>query len=515
MDTLFNACQCRQIILCAIQVVPTGYGRGFQSIPRDVELRTTAEGVRLVQKPIAALQQSRGKQVTVAKRQLRKGTTALTNFVPTRNTYELEAEFDTENASTLGFNLLVGEGRKLVVGYNAITKSLFVDRTNTSDFTANETFNTKFPRRVSAPIRAKNNRLKLRVFVDQSSVEVFAGEGEVVLSVQTFPGEGQTGIETFSENGNGILASFKAWQLKSIWNQDAYKENRIPGTLEAEDFNKGGEGGGYHDTDAANRGKAYRAGEGVDVQASGAGGHHVAFMSRGEWLAYTLRVNYSGAYQINVRVAGKGGAFHLELDDKDVTGPITVPDTGGSQAWTFVARRINIPFGQRTLRLRVDKSGFNLDKIVIATAGSDIISGGIYQLTARHSGRVLDSSGTGDGAKIQQWEPLGGDNQKWRIEEVEPGYYQIKAISSGKALEVKDGPNGTPVLQQSPTKSGNQKWAIRDIGGGYYSIAAKGSGKVLDVRENSRQNGGVVQQWDDVGGAPQQWKLERREASKK
>lgn len=46
---------------------------------------------------------------------------------------------------------------------------------------------------------------------------------------------------------------------------------------------------------------------------------------------------------------------------------------------------------------------------------------GFYQIVARHSGKSLDVNGdvnfgaTGNGALVQQWEYLGGDNQKWRL----------------------------------------------------------------------------------------------------
>src|SRR4051812_12652848 len=58
--------------------------------------------------------------------------------------------------------------------------------------------------------------------------------------------------------------------------------------IEAEYFDVGGEGFGYHDTTAANSGAALRANEGVDIAATldTGGGFAVTDTAPGEWLAY-------------------------------------------------------------------------------------------------------------------------------------------------------------------------------------------------------------------------------------
>ena len=65
----------------------------------------------------------------------------------------------------------------------------------------------------------------------------------------------------------------------------------VPGSIQAEDFDIGGEGVAYHDTDAVNSGGVYRS-TGVDVQATGdsGGGYNVGWVKAGEWLTYTVNV---------------------------------------------------------------------------------------------------------------------------------------------------------------------------------------------------------------------------------
>ncbi len=53
--------------------------------------------------------------------------------------------------------------------------------------------------------------------VDTSSVTVFAGEGDVVLTDQIFPSADSNGIDMFSEGGDATLKSLTVWPLKSIW----------------------------------------------------------------------------------------------------------------------------------------------------------------------------------------------------------------------------------------------------------------------------------------------------------
>jgi hypothetical protein len=133
----------------------------------------------------------------------------------------------------------------------------------------------------------------------------------------------------------------------------------IPGTIQAEDFDAGGDGVGYHDTDASNNGGAYRN-EGVDIQATKdtGGGYDVGWTRTGEWLRYTVNVAASGAYTLQARVAsdGPGGTFHVEFNGVDVTGPMTVPNTGGWESWQTITRQVTLNAGQQTMRIVMDSA---------------------------------------------------------------------------------------------------------------------------------------------------------------
>jgi beta-glucosidase len=139
----------------------------------------------------------------------------------------------------------------------------------------------------------------------------------------------------------------------------------VPGLIEAENFDQGGEGRAYHDLTAINSGAVYRN-EAVDIQATTdvGGGYNVGWMAAGEWLEYSVDVTKAGAYAMDARVAssGAGGTFHVEVNGVDKTGPIVIPDTYGWQAWTTVTRVMTpLAAGVQRLRIVVDANGANGD----------------------------------------------------------------------------------------------------------------------------------------------------------
>jgi hypothetical protein len=132
-------------------------------------------------------------------------------------------------------------------------------------------------------------------------------------------------------------------------------------------------------------------------------------------------------------------------------------------------------------------------------------------IRAKHSGKVLDVAGisTANGAQLQQWDYLGGNNQKWRFEAVGGDYHRIVAQHSGKVLDVvgRSTANGARLQQWDYLGGDNQKWRLEPLDDGSYRIVAKHSGKVLDVVGVSTANGAQIQQYDWVGGNNQRWKL--------
>src|SRR4029079_19654779 len=115
----------------------------------------------------------------------------------------------------------------------------------------------------------------------------------------------------------------------------------LPGTIEAENFDDGGASVAYFDTTAGNRGGAYRQTD-VDIETTSdiGGGWDIGWTRAGEWLQYTATVTTTGTYALELRVASAstGGIIRVDVDGTDVTGPLTVPNTGGWQTWTTMRK---------------------------------------------------------------------------------------------------------------------------------------------------------------------------------
>jgi hypothetical protein len=144
----------------------------------------------------------------------------------------------------------------------------------------------------------------------------------------------------------------------------------VPGLIEAENFDFGGEGVAYHDAVAGNAGGLYRPSEDVDIVA-GAGnatGYVVNNIQTGEWLEYTIRVGRSGLYLIQAKVSSEfaNSRFHIEIDGVNVTGPVLAPNTGNWDSFRFVGKGgVNLTAGRHVLRIHSEQEYFNLDAIRI------------------------------------------------------------------------------------------------------------------------------------------------------
>lgn len=142
----------------------------------------------------------------------------------------------------------------------------------------------------------------------------------------------------------------------------------IPGKIEAEDFDEGGQIIAYSDSDSSNNGGQYRPTEFVDIENCGEGGFNVGWVSGGEWLEYTVNVAQAGTYVLEIRVASanaSGSSVRVEFGTDDKTGKITVPNTGGWQSYQTVSKEISLDAGQHIMRLVMGDGAFNINYVDI------------------------------------------------------------------------------------------------------------------------------------------------------
>jgi fructan beta-fructosidase len=189
---------------------PTTTWRGANTLPREFSLRHTPEGVRLVQKPVDAIEQLRHPigtwdNLTVTDELVLEGVQG--------RTLELIADITPGTAERLGLIVHRGENVGTRILYNSRQEQLLVSRSDTTSAGTIPSFNTAY----GAPLVLDNGLLRLRIFVDESSVEVFAQDGLVTISSQTFVEPPADGVALYADNGSFTLNHLEIYALDSIW----------------------------------------------------------------------------------------------------------------------------------------------------------------------------------------------------------------------------------------------------------------------------------------------------------
>ena len=196
------------------QNTPTSSFRGSFSLPRQMTLVTTQQGIRLKQQPISELQNLRGPAWHLPAQTLPAGSRILEGV--NSQTLEIIAEFrlDTAKAARFGLQVRAGTGEygavAYVVGYDIKAHKLFVDRSGVGQMNIKPPFAGIH----SAPFEPDSGSiLSLHIFIDRSSIEVFANDGQVVITDQIFPASTSQSIELFAEGGQVDLSSLTLYPI--------------------------------------------------------------------------------------------------------------------------------------------------------------------------------------------------------------------------------------------------------------------------------------------------------------
>jgi fructan beta-fructosidase len=191
--------------------IPTWPWKSAMALPRELLLKQEKNEWILLQQPVSQLKTLRIKptewtEITVTKTK--------TLSIKSQQ-FEMETEFIPSPKGISGIRLAVSRNNSFVIGYNALTQKLFIDRSGCT----NNSFNKNFAAlsRYETSLVTVKEKIKLHLFFDKSIVEVFANDGEVVMTAQLFPDETDNGIELFSESGITRFSPVKIWNIKSAW----------------------------------------------------------------------------------------------------------------------------------------------------------------------------------------------------------------------------------------------------------------------------------------------------------
>jgi hypothetical protein len=179
----------------------------------------------------------------------------------------------------------------------------------------------------------------------------------------------------------------------------------IPGRLQCEYYDLGGEGMAYHDSDSINSGSGrlnvadgsylheFRINEAVDISYTKFQSPpidntpynfteqqkdqlYVGWTKPGEWIKYTVNVKTSGLYQLGIMfTSNKNGKISLSVNDIDVTGPLSIPSTFVAadtvpwrqwHHWNYIDNiaKIELKKGEQTISIHTVETGeMNYDYI--------------------------------------------------------------------------------------------------------------------------------------------------------
>ncbi len=189
-------------------VIPTSTWRGVFSIPRELSLAQTANGIRLVHKPASELEKLRNTHHYWQSTVIQSDSNLLDGIQA--KALEIRAEFQiTNDVKCFGFHVRMGMDERTAISYMVEEKTLQVDRTHSGKVD----FADAFAAIHSVELQPIDNIISLHIFVDSSSIEVFANDGLVVLTDLIFPSDHSQGLELFAEGGQIILNSLDIYQL--------------------------------------------------------------------------------------------------------------------------------------------------------------------------------------------------------------------------------------------------------------------------------------------------------------
>lgn len=259
---------------------------------------------------------------------------------------------------------------------------------------------------------------------------------------------------------------------------------QLEGTIEAENYDLGGEGVGYHDNEEENlaviNGSAvYREDDGVDIVVDET--TYIRYTNEGEWANYTVNVAEAGNFDFEFMVASAnpagGKSIQLQAVDQNTGVATTLGETGdfestgGDTVFTGkIISSIALPEGSNTLRFRYTGSDTNLDKVnVIGVAPTPPIEGlGVFTeraITASNPGETPVNNGSFVITLLNSGAYEGTNAYLYHFDPVNSGN-----TGNGFALSIMD-PSTSP-LDATPYN--------------YYNIALKtNSTKNLRVRMNT------------------------------
>ncbi len=196
-------------------VVPTDAWRSAMTVPRTLSLRRTPAGLRVFSTPVSELRLLRGETVAMNEQRLGGETTLRVPAGGLAAQSEIDLEFLLSPADTsdVAIELSNAAGETYRIGFEQATRRFYSDRTALP-----KAFSGKFATGVHwAPRVVTDSVVRMHLYVDRASVELFADGGATAVSDIVFPTQDFTLMRLVVKGDAVRLRYANISALKSIW----------------------------------------------------------------------------------------------------------------------------------------------------------------------------------------------------------------------------------------------------------------------------------------------------------
>jgi hypothetical protein len=299
----------------------------------------------------------------------------------------------------------------------------------------------------------------------------------------------------------------------------------VPGTVQAANYDTGGQGVAYNVTSVNGTANSYRS-DGVDLETctdTGCG-YDIGWTAAGQWFKYTVNVSTAATYTVSLRLASPSGVtdgLHIASSSgANLSANINVPATGGWQTWATVTASVTLPAGQQTLTIDQDNGGWNIHDMSFASNSTTtgINTSAWYEVVNQNSGLCASAAGggTANGTAVQQLACTGATSQLWQFVPVASGEYEVlndNAQSAGESWNITGGVSATAsgdllqIWSYGGTGNTNALFAATQQSNGSYNFVADNSGLCIDTPGASTASGVQLQQYTCNGTSAQAFNL--------
>ena len=200
----------------------------------------------------------------------------------------------------------------------------------------------------------------------------YAGTGDIFSETVTLTA-GKTIASVTLPPGGALTSGTPAVHVFAISAEGPYGGTAaaVPGTVQAANYDTGGQGTGYSVSSVNGSANSYRP-DGVDLEScSDTGcGYDIGWTGTGQWFRYTVKVATARTYTVSLRLSSPSGvtdALHIASSSgANLSGSVSAPDTGGWQTYATVTVSVALPAGEQTLTIYQDNGGWNIHDLTLS-----------------------------------------------------------------------------------------------------------------------------------------------------